>query len=265
MSGLSEAAEKLVSVSHIDQVAGLEAVLAAKAHLTASDVERLMPNVVRHVERSGYPAVVGLAVQVLRECQSQPTFADAFAKWSGIQRLISAIGHKNDDVRVACLVFLAQLGGDARWSDTIAVNKGYRVLVELMEAGAEREQLASHVALRVLLQLADSNVSDFARAGGFQALFRLVRGQTKVSAKVLAQTMLLLKLGGANRTVAVEIKSSVFEMDVAKHLGNSDEKVGVLWCMERCVEPRRFAAPGSDPRRHRGNFKRRRRTKVLQT
>jgi hypothetical protein len=124
-------------------------------------------------------------------------------------------------VRVACLTLLAQLSKDARWHDTIALAKGYRVVVELLESEDEREQLAAHVVLRVLLQT-ESNVSDLSRANGFVVLFRLIRGERKASPKVLTQTMQVLRLAGSNRVVAIEIKSAGFEMDVAKHLGNGD-------------------------------------------
>jgi hypothetical protein len=94
---------------------------------------------------------------------------------------------------------------DSRWHDTVAISKGYRVVVEMLEGEDEREQLAAHVVLRVLLQT-DSNVSDFSRAGGFAVLFRIIRGEGKWTAKVLTQTMHVLRLAGANRVVAIEIK-----------------------------------------------------------
>ncbi len=185
-----------------------------------------MPNVVRHVERSGYPQVVSLAVQALKHffALSPATAAESFNKWQGCQRVVASLGHKTPEVRVALLVLLGQLAKDARWHDTIAVTKGYRELVLLLESEDEREQIAAHVVLRVLLQK-ESNVSDFARAAGFAALFRLLRGQAKATPKVLAQTMGVLRLAAANRTVAVEIKSAGFEMDVAKHLGAADDKL----------------------------------------
>ncbi len=185
-----------------------------------------MPNVVRHLERSGYPQVVGLAVQAVKHffALSPTTTTESLNKWQGCQRVLAALGHKTVEVRIALLVLLGQMAKDTRWHDVIALNKGYRELVQLMESEDEREQQAAHVVLRVLLQT-DSNVSDFARAAGFAALFRLVRGQSKGSHKVLTQTMGVLRLAGANRTVAVEIKSASFEMDVAKHLGSADEKL----------------------------------------
>ncbi len=103
----------------------------------------------------------------------------------------------------------------------MAVAKGYRVVVESLESEDEREQLAAHVVLRVLLGT-ESNVSDLSRANGFVVLFRLVRGEIKASPKVLAQTMQVLRLAGSNRVVAIEIKSSGFEMDIAKHLGSTE-------------------------------------------
>jgi hypothetical protein len=106
---MESAAEKLVSVSHIDQSAGLEALLSV--NFTKDQIETLMPNVVRHLERSGYPQVVGLAVQVVKRffAQSPSVAADSFEKWQGVHRLIATLGHKTPEVRVACLALLAQL------------------------------------------------------------------------------------------------------------------------------------------------------------
>merc|ERR1711916_128754 len=160
--------------------------------MSLDQVQEAMPNIVRHVERSGYPAVVGKAVEVLRKLLARPdAFAveDEFEKWNGIPRVVATMSHSNVDVRVAVTVFLAQLGKNSRWNDSIALNKGYRQLVLMLLATEEREQLAALVALRVLLQQSDTHISDFARASGFPNLFKLVRGEHPTSAKVLGQAL----------------------------------------------------------------------------
>jgi hypothetical protein len=192
------------------------------------------------LERSGYPAVVGKAVDVLRALfarSESEQIGDEFEKWSGVQRLVATIGHSNVDVRVFCVVFLAQLSKNRRWGDSIALSKGYRVLVELMSK-TDREQLAALVTLRVLLQATESNISDFARAGGFNALFRLLRGEVQASTKVLGQTMDVLSLCAQNRNVSIEIKASKLETDILKHLSNNDETLQkkTLDCMGCILE-----------------------------
>lgn len=90
--------------------------------------------------------------------------------------------------------------------------------MHLVNSEDERVQLAALVALRVLLAV-DSNVSDFARANGFATLFRMLRGQLKAaSPKVLAQAMVVLRLAGANRTVAIEIKVCIARVEFRNRL-----------------------------------------------
>lgn len=196
------------------------------ANPPTSQAVELMPNIVRHLERQGYPAVVGKTVEVLRMLLSrdEPSLAAAFDKWNGVQRVVAAMSHQHVDVRVACTVFLAQLGKDARWNDAIALSKGYRVLIEMLPSSEDpREQLAALAALRVLLRQSQTNISDFSRAAGFSILFRLIRRQIPASTPVLIQALEVLKLGAANRTVVIEIKASSLEKDVLQHLASSDE------------------------------------------
>ncbi len=108
---MEAAAEKLVSVSHIEQSEGLSFLLQHVASVSSSQIESLMPNIVRHLERSGYPQVVSLVVQVLKAFFAKEPAATtaAFEKWQGCHRLIAALGHKTPEVRIACLTLLAQL------------------------------------------------------------------------------------------------------------------------------------------------------------
>jgi len=218
----------LTSIYHVDQLSGLDHVLGQTGSMSLDQVQEAMPNIVRHVERSGYPAVVGKAVEVLRKLLARPdavAVEDEFEKWNGIPRVVATMSHSNVDVRVAVTVFLAQLGKNSRWNDSIALNKGYRQLVLMLLATEEREQLAALVALRVLLQQSDTHISDFARASGFPNLFKLVRGEHPTSAKVLGQALELLRVSASNRTVTIEIKAAKFEAQVLQLLARPDVAV----------------------------------------
>lgn len=91
---MDAAVEKLVSVSHIEQSEGLTFILGAT--VTGAQIEANMANVVRHLERSGYPNVVGLVVQVLKKFLATDAAATtrALEKWQGCHRLVAALGHK---------------------------------------------------------------------------------------------------------------------------------------------------------------------------
>ena len=56
--------DKLTSTYHADQLEGLGAVLARLGSLSTEEVRELLPNVVRHLERSGYPSVVGKSIEL---------------------------------------------------------------------------------------------------------------------------------------------------------------------------------------------------------
>lgn len=101
---MDAAAEKLVSIAHFEQAEGLQYILDSSA--SASQISTLMPNVVRHLERSGYPQVVGLVVQVLKNffAREPEATTQAFEKWQGCHRLIGALGHKTPEVRSLHLV-----------------------------------------------------------------------------------------------------------------------------------------------------------------
>ena len=66
-------------------------------------------------------------------------------------------------------------------------------MVECLQSEEERVQLGALVALRVLVSMQSSNISDFSRANGFPVLFKMIRGNIKTSDKVLAQVLVLLR------------------------------------------------------------------------